>query len=127
VSHLVAAATEAASAALLALDELRRAVVRRSDGCVAAMSKDRNGSGDRDAAVEVVRKQDLETCFDELRRAVCRVDALADATVDAIVGAYGEQHKSLVDERVHQLASATAEAALDALEELDRARLAVER
>ena len=85
------------------------------------MSKHYNG------AVEVVRKRDLETYFDELRRVVCRVDALADATVDAIIGAYGEQHRSLVDERVHQLASATAEAALDAVEELDRARLAFER
>jgi len=87
------------------------------------MDKDPDGRGAPDAAVEVVRKRDL----DELRRVICRVDALADATVDAIIGAYGEQHRSLVDERVHQLASATAEAALDALEELDRARLAIER
>ena len=91
------------------------------------MREQRNGRGAQDAAVEVVRKRDLETYFAEVRRAICRVDALADATVDAIIGAYGEQHKSLVDERVHQLASATAEAALDALEEVDRASLAVER
>jgi len=90
------------------------------------MSKQPNGSSDR-GSTEVVRKQDLQTYFDELRRVVCRVDALADATVDAIIGAYGEQHKSLVDERVHQLAAATAEAALEAVEELDRARLAVDR
>lgn len=92
----------------------------------AVMSKQHHG-GDARSAIEVVWRRDLETYFDELHRVVCRVDALADATEDAVIGAYGESHRSLVDERVHQLASATAEAALEAVEEFDRARRAIER
>jgi hypothetical protein len=76
---------------------------------------------EQDAVTRVVPRKDIEAHLDDLRRAIGRVEALADSAVRA----YGDMHEALVDERVAHLIDMTSEAAFHALEEVDRMRLAV--
>jgi hypothetical protein len=85
-------------------------------------SPDNDPTPTRDRAVRAVRASLLEHGLDDLRNAVGRTDALADAVFrvydERRVG--GEDDR--VEERVSHLIDATTEAATKALEELDQLR-----